>query len=164
MRLKERIENNAVLLIAAAFAAGASLAWVVADEIRVKPIQARMERPEKYDIPSLVRGSLAVPEPRQQCEIVKLYEQLSIAIETRDDQRVSEFYSKNYRSEIVSRYTLLQSYEDLAGKRILFYVSLIRHNDDGTVTANVKAFLPSGQYIDSKDTLIYENTGWKFVE
>ena len=167
--LRQRIENNAMTLIAGAFACGVSMGWLVSEKVRVNPCQlenkqlsAKLERLEQYDIPNLLKGNSPVLEPQQQCEIVRIYEELSIAIEKADQKAVFSLYANNY-SSATSKDIVLRGYRNLLGKKLLFYISLIRHNDDGTVAVNVKAFLPSGKYIDSKDTLVFGDSGWKFV-
>ncbi len=170
MGLKDKIENNAVFLIAGAFAAGVAMGWVVIEKARINPIEqekknlvARLDRLEKYDIPSLVKGNILLLEPRQQCEIVRLYERLSIAIEKADSKEIATFYAKDYTSSLADKNAVFRAYKNLLGKKVLFYVQLIRHSDDGTVSVNVKAFYQSGNYMDSRDTLVFRNNDWKFV-
>lgn len=167
--LKQRIEDNAVMLIAGAFAAGVSMGWLVSEKVQVDPCQlenkhllVRLERLERYDIPQLLKGSPLVLEPQQQCEIVRLYEELAVAVEKADQKAIFDLYTDNYSSEI-SKDAVLRAYRNLLGNKLFFYISLIRHNDDGTVAVNVKAFLPSGKYIDSKDILVFGDSGWRFV-
>jgi hypothetical protein len=170
MGLKEKIENNAIFLIATAFAAGVSLGWAVTEKIRVNPVELqkkelidRIEHIETRDIPNLIAGHLSSIEPRRQCEIVDLYDQLSIAIEKGNLEEISNFYAANYKPTDADNDKVLQSYKHLLGKKVFFYIPLIKYNDDRTVSVIVKAFYQSGNYLDSKDTLTFTTNGWRFT-
>jgi hypothetical protein len=170
MGLKEKIQDNVVVLVAGAFVAGASMAWLVAEKVRVQPMEiektslvARIERLEKHDIPHLLRSNPALLEPRRQCEIVQFYDRLSMAIEKGDRQQIEELYSESYRSVLGGKITVVSSYKRLFGKKVFFYVASVRHNDNGTVSVNVKAFYELGNHIDSNDTLVCIDNSWKFV-
>jgi len=218
--LKKKLEDNVVILIAGAFAAGVSLGWVVSENLRVNPLQTEiqskaknieqlrqstesvnlqlqkrsdertgaqatlvklrnenqiltirtehlgkeLEYLNKHYIPGLIKGVAPIPEPKQQCEIVKLYEQLAVAIGEADMGTISKLYSNDFGSSPGDRDAVLRLYRSLLGAKVFFYIYQIRHNNDGTVSVDVKAFLPSGNYINSNDKLIYDGTDWKFTE
>ena len=172
MSLKDKIQDNIVLLIASVFATGVSTGWLVAEKVRVYPIEkekqhlvARLDRIETYDIPNLLAKNPSILEPRKQYEIVKLYERLSMAIEKADLDEITSFYAKNYRQSEHDRNIVFQGYKNLLGKKVFFHISLIRYCDDGRVAAHVKAFFPpGGNYIDSKDILVFIDNDWKFVQ
>ncbi len=173
MGLKDIVQNNFLFLLASGFAAGASTSWIVAEKVRVDPIEmekqhlvARLDRIENFDIPQLATNNRTILEPSMQCEIVELYKRLEIAIEKADLVEITSFYAKDYRPSLHDRNIVFQAYEELLGKTVFFHISSIIYCDDGGVTVYVKAFLTSskGKFIKSKDSLILIDGVWKFVK
>jgi hypothetical protein len=126
-------------------------------------LERHINKLEKYDIPSLANGKLAVPCPRKQYEIVKFYKELGAAVRSHDRHRILDFYHKKYNNKGTLRDSVLKQFDPLLGKNIIFEVSTLRIADDEKIAANVVGTLSPDETIDSYDSLIYEGSRWWFI-
>lgn len=130
---------------------------------KIDTLERHIEKMEKYDIPSLSNGKLAVPCPRKQYEIVKFYKELGVAVKSSDKHKILEFYHEKYNNKGMSRDEVLKQFDPLLGRNIIFEVSSLRLTDAEKVAANVVSILSQDESIDSCDTLIYESSKWWFI-
>lgn len=130
---------------------------------QIAALQIKLDNIMKYDIPSLSEGKLAVPCPRKQYEIVKLYRELSEAVNAADGNRILGLYHERYDNKGMSRRDVLKLYKPYMGQDIIFEVSSLKIVGDDTVAAKVTGFVQRDNYIDSYDTLVREGSGWRFI-
>ena len=130
---------------------------------KIENLEKHIERLEKYDIPSLSEGKLAVPCPRVQYEIVKLYQEFGAAVRSSDKNKMLEFYSEKYDNKGQSREEVVRLFAPLLGKNIMFLVSSLRHRDAEKVVANVTGVVPPDGAMENLNVLIYEESRWRFL-
>jgi hypothetical protein len=130
---------------------------------KIDTLQRQIEKMEKYDIPSLSSGKLAVPCPRKQYEIVKFYKELGAAVKSSDKHKILEFYHEKYNNKGTSRNEVLKQFTPILGRNIIFEVSSLTLREAEKIAANVVGILSQDESIDSHDTLIYERSRWWFI-
>ncbi len=130
---------------------------------KIAALQSKLDTILKYDIPSLSEGKLAVPCPRKQYEIVRFYGELSSAVKSGDRDRILKLYHERYSSRGMSRNDVLRMFDPLLGHEIVFEVTSLRYADADTVAATVTCVLSQDECMYSRDTLIREGSGWRFI-
>lgn len=170
MSIKKFIEENSFVVVAVVFATGVSIGWATSDHLRVKPLELQLAQSEAtrrniYEviIPRITETKAPAPEPAQQCEIVGLYEQLATAIEKGNVDAVAAMYLGNTTFSGAQRHALLKKYRPLMGMKAHYYLSLLYHNDDGTISVCGKAFFADRRLIRVRDRLVYEGRDWKIL-
>jgi len=130
---------------------------------KIAALESRLDTILKYDIPSLSEGKLAVPCPRKQYEIVKFYGELSSAVRSGDRDRIRKLYHERFNGRGLSRNDVVRMFDPLLGHEIVFEVTSLRYAEGETVAASVTCVLSQDECMYSRDTLIRDESGWRFI-